>query len=337
MRPQPPRLLPRLTLAQAPLTCEIDAVNEYGEPQKVSIPAERSLTVYVDKRELVTLMTLGAHPELLVLGYLRNQRLVTSVQDIESITVDWDVGSAAVKTRHGIEDIEEKTARRVVTTGCGQGSVFGGLMDEVDQIELPADAHITQGQLYELVNTIRLKETTYKSAGSVHACALFQVAGDSVDMLLFVEDVGRHNAIDTIAGWMWMNMAPTLVASRTALPLEGALRLRPGKAGSAAPAGEEGDSTPGTSSRAPGLEGLVFYTTGRLTSEMVIKSAQMGVPIVVSRSGITQMGHQVAQSVGLCAIGRATNKRFVCYANSQRLHLQPELAGPKLRAPVAES
>ncbi|ABE42898.1 formate dehydrogenase accessory sulfurtransferase FdhD [Polaromonas sp. JS666] len=319
MHPQPPRLLPRLTLAQAPLTCEIDAVNEYGEPQKVSIPAERSLTVYVDKRELVTLMTLGAHPELLVLGYLRNQRLVTSVQDIESITVDWDVGSAAVKTRHGIEDIEEKTARRVVTTGCGQGSVFGGLMDEVDQIELPADAHITQGQLYELVNTIRLKETTYKSAGSVHACALFQVAGDSVDMLLFVEDVGRHNAIDTIAGWMSINMPETALASPVTT------------------AHERDFSQVGSSGNDGAAAGLIFYTTGRLTSEMVIKSAQMGVPIVVSRSGITQMGHQVAQSVGLCAIGRATNKRFVCYANSQRLHLQPELAGPKLRAPVAES
>ena len=132
------------------------------------------------------------------------------------------MGAAAVKTRHGIEDIEEKTARRVVTTGCGQGSVFGGLMDEVDQIELPADAHITQGQLYELVNTIRLKETTYKSAGSVHACALFQVADDRAGMLLFVEDVGRHNAIDTIAGWMWMNMAPTLGTDVSSLPPEGA-------------------------------------------------------------------------------------------------------------------
>ena len=330
--------LPYLTQAQAPLTCDIDAVNEFGEHHQVAIPAERALTVYVDKRELVTLMTLGAHPELLVLGYLRNQRLVKSIDDIESITVDWDVGAAAVKTRHGIEDIEEKTARRVVTTGCGQGSVFGGLMDEVDQIVLPADAHITQSQLYALVNTIRLKETTYKSAGSVHACALFTTASDEPEMLLFVEDVGRHNAIDTIAGWMWMqDVAPTLFAARNALPPEGALRLRPGKAGSAAPAGEEGDSTPGTSPTALGLEGLVFYTTGRLTSEMVIKSAQMGVPIVVSRSGITQMGHQVAQSVGLCAIGRATNKRFVCYANTQRLHLRPELAGPNLRTPVAES
>lgn len=293
--PTLPRL-PRLTMAQAPLTCEVDAVNEYGEAQKVAIPAERALTVYVDKRELVTLMTLGAHPELLVLGYLRNQRLVKDVADIESITVDWDVGAAAVKTHRGIEDIEEKTSRRVVTTGCGQGSVFGGLMDEVDGIVLPADAYITQAQLYSLVNTIRLKETTYKSAGSVHACALFAMTAGDPEMLLFVEDVGRHNAIDTIAGWMAMQDSPSVNEASK-----------------------------------------VFYTTGRLTSEMVIKSAQMSVPIVVSRSGITQMGHQVAQTVGLCAIGRATNKRFVCYANPQRLKLQPELAGPHPRMVGAES
>jgi FdhD protein len=349
--------LPHLTCAQAPLTCEIDAVNEYGESHKVAIPAERALTVYVDKRELVTLMTLGAHPELLVLGYLRNQRLVNAVSEVESITVDWEVGAAAVKTRDGIADIEEKTAQRVVTTGCGQGSVFGGLMDAVDQIVLPADAHITQGQLYGLVNTIRLKETTYKSAGSVHACALFDTAGAEPEMLLFVEDVGRHNAIDTIAGWMWINMAPTLRTDVSSRGLAGrrspeASLLSPvqscssssGAAGSspsgaAAPAdGQSPIRGPGWSEFAappvaPGSSDLVFYTTGRLTSEMVIKSAQMGVPIVVSRSGITQMGHQVAQSVGLCAIGRATNKRFVCYASPQRLHLQPELAGPKLRAP----
>jgi len=288
--------LPRLTQAQAPLTCEIDTVNEYGEQQKVSIPAERALTVYVDKRELVTLMTLGAHPELLVLGYLRNQRLVNDARDIESITVDWDVGAVAVKTHHGIADIEEKTAHKVVTTGCGQGSVFGGLMDEVDQIALPADACITQAQLYSLVNTIRLKETTYKSAGSVHACALFSLATAEPEMLLFVEDVGRHNAIDTIAGWMSMQDSPAVSEANK-----------------------------------------IFYTTGRLTSEMVIKSAQMNVPIVVSRSGITQMGHQVAQAVGLCAIGRATNKRFVCYANAGRLKLAPELAGPRLHHSPADA
>ena len=321
--------LPHLTHAQAPLTCEVDVVNEYGEVQKVAIPAERALTVYVDKRELVTLMTLGAHPELLVLGYLRNQRLVRDAEDIESITVDWEVGAAAVKTRHGIADIEEKTARKVVTTGCGQGSVFGGLMDEVDQIELPADACITQAQLYGLVNTIRLKETTYKSAGSVHACALFSLTSAEPEMLLFVEDVGRHNAIDTIAGWMAINLlAPTLRTGVSSLPPEGAAAPADWQSQIRGP-GWSGSEDPTLS---PEPSGLVFYTTGRLTSEMVIKSAQMGVPIVVSRSGITQMGHQVAQAVGLCAIGRATNRRFVCYAQPQRLKLQPDLAGPRLRA-----
>ena len=274
--------LPILTEARAPLTREIETVNEHGERGTTSIPAERPLTVYVDKRELVTLMTLGAHPELLVLGYLRNQRLVRSADEVESISVDWEVGAAAVKTRSGIHKLKERTARRVVTTGCGQGSVFGGLMDEIESISL-GDASITQAQLYGIVNAIRQKESTYKSAGSVHGCALFQ----GEELLLFVEDVGRHNAIDTIAGWMWMQ------------------RMESGA-------------------------DKVFYTTGRLTSEMVIKSAQMGVPVVVSRSGITQMGHEIAQRLDLCAIGRATNRHFLCYTAPHRLHLQPELA--KVRA-----
>jgi FdhD protein len=274
-------LAPRLTNACAPLVREVSVVNELGETSHVSIPAERALTVYVDKRELVTLITLGAHPELLVLGFLRNQRLVASCDEVDSITVDWDVGAAAVKTRQGISDIEARTAKRVVTTGCGQGSVFGDLMAEVDGLALSA-ATLRQAQLYGIVNAIRLQETTYKSSGSVHGCALFRGA----EMLVFVEDVGRHNAIDTIAGWMWM---------------------------------QDDDLMTGADK--------VFYTTGRLTSEMVIKSAQMGVPIVVSRSGITQMGHEVAQRLGLCAIGRATNKRFLCYAGAHRLQLQPELAG----------
>ena len=263
------------------------ALNEWGDVDTVSIPAERALTVYVDKRELVTLMTLGAHPELLVLGFLRNQRLVASRAEVESITVDWEVGAAAVKTRQGISDIEARTAKRVVTTGCGQGSVFGDLMAEVDSITLPA-ATLSQAELYGIVNAIRLQETTYKSSGSVHGCALFHGA----EMLVFAEDVGRHNAIDTIAGWMWMNPEEKM---------RGADK--------------------------------VFYTTGRLTSEMVIKSAQMGVPIVVSRSGITQMGLDVAQRLGLCAIGRATNKRFLCYSGTNRLILQPELAGARMATP----
>jgi FdhD protein len=277
--------LPRLTAARAPLTRSIDTVSETGDRLAVSIPAERALTVYVDKRELVTLMTLGAHPELLVLGYLRNQRLVRSARDIESITVDWDVGSAAVRTRAGIHDIEARTASRVVTTGCGQGSMFGGLMDDVAQLVLP-QATVTQSQLYAIVDAIRLHDSIYKAAGSVHGCALFRGA----QMLVFVEDVGRHNAIDTIAGWMWMQDAAAM---------------------------HGGDK--------------IFYTTGRLTSEMVIKSAQMGVPIVVSRSGITQMGHAVAQDLGLCTIGRATHKRFLCFSGAERLQLEAGLVGPRLR------
>ena len=278
--------LPRFTQAKAPLTQEISATDEHGQAQAVQIPAERDLTVYVDKRELVTLMTLGAWPEALVLGYLRNQRLVNSPEEVESITVDWDVQSAAVNTRSGIDRIEERTARRVVTTGCGQGSVFGALMDEVDAIALPP-ARLTQAQLCGIVNTIRLQESTYKSAGSVHACALFR----GEEMLVFVEDVGRHNAMDTIAGWMWMHGVDT--------------------------------------AQADPAQPFVFYTTGRLTSEMVIKSAQMGVALVVSRSGVTQMGHQVAGQLGLCAIGRATNRRFLCYTHPERLLFEPELAAAR--------
>ncbi len=272
-----------LTQASAPLTHAVEVMNEFGEKYELAIPSERALTVYVDKRELITLMTLGARPEWLVLGYLLNQRLVSGLDDIESITVDWEVGAAAVKTRSGVADLEQKTARRVVTTGCGQGSVFGDMMDGLEQLTLP-DTRITQGQLYSIVNAIRLQQSVYKTAGSVHGCALV----DGEELLLFVEDVGRHNAIDTIAGWMALN----------------------GKQSA----------------------GKVLYTTGRLTSEMVVKAAQMGIAVAVSRSGMTQMGHAVAQRLGLCAIGRATNKRFVCFSAMDRFELQPELAGLNLRA-----
>ena len=276
----------RLTAASAPLTHTVDARDEFGEVRRISIPAERPLTVFVDKRELVTLMTLGAAPELLTLGYLRNQRLVESAHQIESITVDWDVHAAAVKTRAGIERFDEKTARRVVTTGCGQGTMFGDLMSDLDAIRLPAPhdpaARLGQSALYGLLNAMRQQESTYKSAGSVHGCALFR----QDELLTFVEDVGRHNAIDTIAGWMWLN----------------------------------------------GVDGAdkIFYTTGRLTSEMVIKSAQMGVPVIVSRSGVTQMGHELAQRLGLALFGRATNRHFICYCGFERFDAEPEPA----RAPV---
>jgi FdhD protein len=276
---------PLITQAQVPLTRAVEVRNEFGDISESHIPAERALIIYLDKKELVTLMTLGAKPEWLVLGFLRNQRLIDSVEQIESITVDWSIGEgelgepgvAAVKTRANAQVVVQRSADRVVTTGCGQGSVFGDLMAHLDDIKLPP-AQVTQAQIYGLVNAIRLQETTYKSSGSVHGCALFQ--GDQ--MLMFVEDVGRHNAVDTIAGWMWMN------------DISG--------------------------------HDKVFYTTGRLTSEMVIKSAQMGVPVLVSRSGITQMGLDVARRLGLCTLGRATHKRFLCFSGAQRLVWQPELA-----------
>jgi FdhD protein len=273
-------MTPRLSAARAPLTHDISVRDEHGATRTISIPAERSLTVFVDRRELVTLMTLGAAPELLVLGYLRNQRLLDAVEDIDSITVDWDVNAAAVKTRAGIDRFDEKTAKRVVTTGCGQGTVFGDLMSDLGSVRLPAadepSARLSQHALYGLLNAMRLQESTYKSAGSVHGCALFRQS----ELLTFVEDVGRHNAIDTIAGWMWMN-------------------------------------------RVSGAD-KVFYTTGRLTSEMVIKSAQMGVPIIVSRSGITQMGHELAERLGLALFGRATNRHFICYCGFDRFDAEPE-------------
>ena len=264
----------RLTQASAPLMHAIEVRDEFGATREIAIPAERALTVFVDKRELVTLMTLGAAPELLVLGYLRNQRLVDSVADIDSITVDWEVQAAAVATRAGIERFDEKTAKRVVTTGCGQGTVFGDLMGDLDSISLPpasqASARLSQSRLYGLLDAVRRQESTYKSAGSVHGCALFR----QDELLMFVEDVGRHNAIDTIAGWMALH----------------------GVSG--------GDK--------------VFYTTGRLTSEMVLKAAWMGVPIVVSRNGVTQMGHALATRLGMALFGRATGRHFLCYSGFDR-------------------
>jgi FdhD protein len=269
---------PQLSHAAVPLTHDVEVVDERGRLSTIAIPAERPLTVYVDKRELVTLMTLGGAPEALTLGYLRNQRLVKSLSDIASVQVDWSVEAVAVRTRNGIADVEERTAKRVVTTGCGQGSVFGGLMDEVDAITLDPDARLKQSTLYRIVDTIRTQASIYKQAGSVHGCALFSAEGELVH---FIEDVGRHNAVDAIAGKMWLD------------DMGGADK--------------------------------VFYTTGRLTSEMVIKGAQMGIPFLLSRSGTTQMGHMVAERVGMSLLARCTGKHFLLLTGKERLVFEPGL------------
>lgn len=265
-------LRPELTQAAVPLIEEVEVMDEQGRVRPAYLPGERPLTVYLDKRELVTLMTLGGAPEALVLGYLRNQRLVESIEDIAAVQVDWETESAAVTTRAGrqLPDIEDRTAKRIVTTGCGQGTMFGSLMEEIDATRLPDGARLDQATLYGIIDTIRLQQSVYKQAGSVHGCALFR----GTELLMFVEDVGRHNAVDAIAGKMWL----------------------------------EGMSG----------EDKVFYTTGRLTSEMVIKGAQMGIPFLLSRSGVTQMGYQMARRVNLTLFARCTGKHFLLYTGRER-------------------
>lgn len=261
---------PQLSHAARPSTFTVEARDEHGNVVPTPIAGEHPLTVYVDKQEILTLMTLGAAPEALTIGYLRNQRLVNSIEDIIAVNVDWEVNAVAVTTRHGLVNLEEKMQKRTKTTGCGQGTVFGDLMADVENIKLPAEARLQEETLFGLLNNVRLHETIYKQAGAVHGCALAQ--GENI--LTFVEDVGRHNAVDAIAGWMWLE----------------------------------------------GVEGAdkIFYTTGRLTSEMVIKAAQMGIPFLVSRSGLTQMGYEIAKQVGITMIGRAVNRHYLLFTGNER-------------------
>ncbi len=267
---------PEITHASKPLTYEVEAINERGEAVAAPIAGEHPLTLYVDKREIVTLMTLGQSPEALAIGYLRNQRLVPSIDDIAAVQVDWETDSVAVTTHSGV-NLDEKMQKRTVTTGCGQGTVFGDLMEEIDSIKLRDDIALTQETLYSLLDAVRRHETIYKAAGAVHGCALATNATNSRDgseILYFVEDVGRHNAVDAIAGRMWL------------------------------------DAIDGSDK--------IFYTTGRLTSEMVIKAAQMQIPFLVSRSGLTKMGHEIADRTGITMIGRAVNKHYLLFTGKHR-------------------
>ena len=268
-------LKPAITRASRPLTFEVEAVNERGETTTTPIAGENPLTLYIDKREIVTLMTLGQAPEALAIGYLRNQRLVRSIADIKAVQVDWETDSVAVTTRQGIKGLDDKMKKRTVTTGCGQGTVFGGLMDEIDSIKLRDDVTLEDFQLFSLVEQVRKYETIYKQAGAVHGCALAKKTPEGTEILMFVEDVGRHNAVDAIAGHMWLD----------------------------------------------GIDGSdkIFYTTGRLTSEMVIKCAQMGIPFLVSRSGLTKMGHDIAKLTGITMIGRASGRHYLLFTGAQRI------------------
>ena len=262
---------PVLTHNARPATYTVEARDEHGALVPTPIAGEHPLTLYVDKKEIVTLMTLGAAPEALAIGFLRNQRLVESLDQIASVQVDWDVNAAVVTTRGGLADLDARTAKRTATTGCGQGTVFGDLMADIESVRLDDRMRMDEATLFALLNNVRLHESIYKQAGAVHGCALAKGS----EILTFVEDVGRHNAVDAIAGWMWLE----------------------------------------------GIDGAdkIFYTTGRLTSEMVIKAAQMRIPVLVSRSGLTKMGHEVAQKVGITMIGRAVGKHYLLFTGASRL------------------
>ena len=262
---------PILSDAARPATFDVEAYNERGEMVPTAVAGEHPLTLYVDKREVVTLMTLGHAPEALVIGYLRNQGLVESIDEIKSVQVDWETDAAAVATRRKI-DFAEKTRRRTVTTGCGQGTVYGDLMEQINQVALRRDVFLEDANLFTLLEKVRRHETIYKQAGAVHGCALATLEGE---ILMFVEDVGRHNAVDAIAGFMWL------------------------------------DAIDGSDK--------VFYTTGRLTSEMVIKCAQMRIPFLVSRSGLTHMGHEIARKVGITMLGRASGRHYLAFTGRERL------------------
>jgi FdhD protein len=266
---------PLLSHNARPATYTVDARDETGAIVPTPIAGEHPLTLYVDKRELVTLMTLGAAPEALAIGFLRNQRLVNSIEEIVSVQVDWEVNAVVVTTRDGLADLEKKTGKRTATTGCGQGTEFGDLLADIESIKLDDRVRVDEDTLFGLLTAVRQHESIYKQAGAVHGCALARGA----EILTFVEDVGRHNAVDAIAGWMWLE----------------------------------------------GIDGAdkIFYTTGRLTSEMVIKAAQMGIPVLVSRSGLTKMGHEVASRVGLTMIGRAVGNHYLLFTGEHRLVKSP--------------
>ncbi|HLZ97485.1 MAG TPA: formate dehydrogenase accessory sulfurtransferase FdhD [Steroidobacteraceae bacterium] len=279
MRPVPNA--PRITAASCAPLREVVIVDEQGDRRAIEVPVERSLTVFVDGRELVTLMTLGACPEMLILGYLRNQRVLGDVTMVESLAVDWDSGSGAVRTRGGLPGGPD--AAGVVGTACALGTVFEDLMRQVDATALPqaATARISRSTLLDVIETMRHHDAIHRAAGSVHSCALFRGS----ELLVSIEDVSRHNGLDTVAGWMAFH----------------------GVAG--------GDK--------------ILFTTGRLTGEMVMKAAHNGIPIAISRNGVTAMGYDLAVKLGMTLFGRAANRRFLCYTGAERLDPEAGTAGPR--------
>lgn len=257
-------------------THETIAIDEYQNHREMKIADERPLTLFVDDYELVTLMTLGCHPELLTLGYLKNQGLIDNIKDINAVQVDWDADVAAVTTSIEDHNWENKLRTRTVTTGCGQGTVFGSMMRKFNETQIQS-VKLRQSDIYTLLKNLNAYNDVYKSAGAVHGCALCQ----GTEIISFMEDVGRHNAVDAIAGQMWLE----------------------------------------------GIDGndKLFYTTGRLTSEMIIKVALMGVPTLLSRSGITRMGLKLARMTNVTLFSRAKGKHFLIYNGAENVEFDTQL------------
>ncbi|GAA5644722.1 formate dehydrogenase accessory sulfurtransferase FdhD [Vibrio proteolyticus] len=251
-------------------TIEVEVLDEYGESLVKQIACERPLTVMLNWKEVVTLMTLGSRPEALVLGYLKNQSFISDPNAIESVIIDWQTHSAAVVTQENTDHLEGALKKKTVTSGCGQGTMYGNVMKQLENYQVP-QITIKQSEIYAALEALTHFNDTYKKAGAVHGCAVCQ--GNQV--LSFVEDVGRHNAVDTLAGEMWLN--------------------------------EQNGAD------------KIFYTTGRLTSEMVIKVAQMGIPLLLSRSGVTQMGLDLARQFGITTIARAKGLRFQVFTGADKI------------------
>ena len=268
MNAKPPPILP--TPKGSPLVRMVDGRDESGQDVTIPVITERPLTIFLNNQEIITTMTLGDWVEYLAVGFLRNQNMLMDDDVITAIDVDDDLAVAVVRTERAT-NYEEKLQKRIQTSGCAQGTMFGDMMEQLDRITLAADARLDIATMMQLIKNINTTPSLYLEAGAIHGCVLAKGA----KILAYVEDVGRHNAVDKIAGWM----------------------------------------------RIEGVSGAdkVFYTTGRLTSEMVIKTAQMQIPILISRSGFTHSGVEMAQKTGLTLIGRARGKRFTMLTGAERI------------------
>ena len=273
---RPPRARPLTEFAVRPmpddprLSKAVHGVDQTGAAIETSVVTERPLTLFLNAREIVTMMTIGDHPDLLAIGYLLNQNMLRADDEITSVDFDADIETVVVRTRRET-DYEDKLKKKVQTSGCAQGTVFGDLMEELDRVELSKTARLKTSWLYALQRKINTEPSLYLKAGAIHGCVLCQEDRP----LVYFEDVGRHNAVDKIAGYMFLSRI--------------------------------------------GAHDKIFYTTGRLTSEMVIKTVKMGIPILVSRSGFTAWGVELARKTGLTLIGRMRGKRFVALSGLERI------------------